>query len=188
MKKLFRITSKDKKYPRGITEKILKACWGDSEFAVDVYQDMVGKLFYWYHYGKETYFVPLVSSKTELYYKPIDLYTKQINFVDCGGCNKSIDTFRKQIAETMPVDEQLYAVLYSGEWCFENVKGEKANFLICNAEVFDKKELKEGEELPMLHELAVRVVVLLSARKSAEDVGANKKIGKIFCSPGKMFL
>lgn len=172
MKKICKATHQ--KLLKNIAPEVWQSHFGNSMFAVDIYQDCLGNFFYsklvsWKNIGEV--FVPLVKVDAALgvlSFQPVQFYTKEDNIIEhihFAETNYSLDEIQKMA----PVDNMIYRVLvpspnglvdvltpnHNGVWCnvhkWLNLNPEQKvdTFPIVGGKVV-KKQLKHGVRLGKL--------------------------------------
>lgn len=152
MKKLFKITSEDANYPKGIKKEVLKQHFGDQKFAVDIYSDLKGKLFYkininWGNLGYVfVRLAPFVKEKGKLYFQAVDFYHQADNNLEyVNSAYKDYEFWKDTLLKDMPVDEQIYRAYADGEWGYFDILTPNRNGVWCNMAVYRAKDFPAPE-------------------------------------------
>lgn len=188
MKKLFKITDADEKYPCRINKEVLFQHFGDRKFAVDVYEDLRGRLFYLndMNWGtlRNVYIrlAPYDNKLGKLYFEPVELYHKAGNDLDfVNSATHSYEVWKDIIAENMPFDRQAFRVFADGEWGFFNVLTPNQNGVWCNAKLFEAMRFKESESIPV-------TFPIIGNKLAKGKLRRNVKLGKLYISVGSVYI
>lgn len=188
MKKLFRITDKDEKYPRGIKKEVLLQHFEGKEFAVDVYEDLLGKLFYKrnMNWGDlyETFIrlAPFNKDFGKLYFRATEFYLKADNDLHyVNSAYRDYDAWQKTIIADMPVDRQIFQAFAEGEWGYFNIRTAHENGVWCNVKLFAAENFKECDSLPD------RFPIIGNKRVKGE-LQRDVRLGKLYIQPASIYL